>query len=189
VRAKAVLALQVAAVDGLASGSHLRPRTMRPPADPPDAPGRRRALALFVNSALALIGTSLAAVLGAFVRPPAPAGGARWVRAGSLGDLTPGVPVPRVLGVSRVDGWYRERTRQTVFLVMDEGGRVRALSATCTHLGCQVRWDADERQFLCPCHGGAYAADGRVLSGPPPRALDAIEARVDPADDAVMVRV
>ena len=25
--------------------------------------------------------------------------------------------------------------------------------------------------FICPCHGGVYAADGRVLAGPPPRPL------------------
>ena len=42
---------------------------------------------------------------------------------------------------------------------------VRALSATCTHLGCQVRWDAKDK-FHCPCHGGVYGADGAVLETP-----------------------
>ena len=162
---------------------------MQPPAPSHAAPGRRRALAVFVNSTIALIGGGLTALLGAVVRPPATAGNGRWVRAGSTATLVPGVPVPRVLAVLRVDGWYRERARETVFLVWDGGAGVHALSATCTHLGCQVRWEAADRQFHCPCHGGVYGADGAVLSGPPPRPLEAIAARVDPADGSVLVRV
>ena len=98
------------------------------------------------------------------------------------------MPVPRVLSVPRADGWYRERVRQTVFLVRD-GDQVKALSATCTHLGCQVRWDHEGKRFRCPCHGGAYDAHGRVIEGPPPRPLDTIDVRVEPSTDSLLVRV
>lgn len=153
-------------------------------------PGRRRALVVFVNAALAIIGGGLSALLGVFaLRPPGAAARARWVRAGSTADLRPHVPVARILSVSRVDGWYRERVRETVFLVWDGGETVRAMSATCTHLGCQVQWDGEAKKFNCPCHGGVYAADGQVVSGPPPRPLDAIEARIDPGDASVLVRL
>jgi Rieske Fe-S protein len=152
--------------------------------------GRRRALMLFVNTTLALVGGGLTALLGAFaLRPPGSAAAARWVRAGTTDDLKPDEPVARVLAVSRVDGWYRERARQTVFLVWDGDKNIRAMSATCTHLGCQVQWDAKGKKFRCPCHGGVYAADGRVLEGPPPRPLDVVEARIDPADTSVLVRL
>ena len=152
--------------------------------------GRRRALLVFVNGAIALIGAALGALLGVFaLKPAATDARERWVRAGSLGTLPPGVPVPRVLVVAREDGWYRERTRQTVFLVRDGAKSVKAMSATCTHLGCQVRWAADTKRFICPCHGGVYAADGRVLEGPPPRPLDVIETRLAEGDDSVLVRV
>ena len=158
-----------------------------PPAS--DPPGRRRALVVLINGALAVIAGALGSLLGAFaLRPARKPGAERWVRAASFPDLTPGNPVARVLSVPRADGWYRERVRQTVFLVRD-GDHVKALSATCTHLGCQVRWDRDKKRFLCPCHGGQYDAQGRVIAGPPPRPLDAIEARVDAADDSVLVRV
>jgi Rieske Fe-S protein len=152
--------------------------------------GRRRALILFVNAAIAVIGGGLTALLGAFAfGPRARAAQGRWVRAGTTSDLKPDEPVARVLAVSRVDGWYRERARETVFLVWDGDRTIRAMSATCTHLGCQVRWDAKGKKFRCPCHGGVYAADGAVLEGPPPRPLDAIEARIDPADTSVLVRL
>jgi menaquinol-cytochrome c reductase iron-sulfur subunit len=148
---------------------------------------RRRALVLFVNSTVALIGSGLAAVLGAFALRPATAAQGRWIKAGAVGDLTPNVPVPRVLALSRQDGWYRERARETVFLVWDGASSVHALSATCTHLGCQVRWDAEATRFRCPCHGGVFDANGQVVEGPPPRPLDRVETRVE--SGAVLVRL
>jgi Rieske Fe-S protein len=144
---------------------------------------------MFINGMMALVTASFGGLVGVFaLRPRGAASRERWVRAASLLDLTPGTPVPRILSVRRFDGWYRERVRQTVFLVRD-GDDVKALSATCTHLGCQVRWEKEKRQFLCPCHGGVYDAQGRVVEGPPPRPLDTIDVRVDAASDAVLVRV
>lgn len=66
---------------------------------------------------------------------------------------------------------------------------VHALSATCTHLGCQVRWDAESTMFRCPCHGGVFGLDGAVVEGPPPRPLHRVDARIDPAGTDVMVRL
>ncbi len=153
-------------------------------------PGRRRALVVFVNATLAIVGGGLSALLGAFaLRPPAPLAGARWIRAGTTAELKPNEPVARILSVSRVDGWYRERARETVFLMWDGGDTVRAMSATCTHLGCQVQWDGEGQTFKCPCHGGVFAPDGRVVAGPPPRPLNRIEARIDSADASVLVRL
>lgn len=149
---------------------------------------RRRALVLFVNTTVAIIGGGLSAVLGAFAWGSRNANESRWSRAGTTADLKPDEPVARVLSVSRVDGWYRARARETVFLVWDGEKSIRAMSATCTHLGCQVQWQAKEKKFRCPCHGGVYAADGRVLEGPPPRPLQTVEARIEP-DSSVLVRV
>ena len=155
----------------------------------PGSSGRRRALVLLVNTITAAIGAGLAALLGTFaLRPASAASRQRWIRAGATGDLKPGVPVPRVLSFSRVDGWYRERARQTVFVVWDGSAGVRAISATCTHLGCQVHWETEKKHFLCPCHGGVYDPSGRVVAGPPPRPLDTLEARIDAGGD-VFVRL
>ncbi|HEX5908947.1 MAG TPA: FAD-dependent oxidoreductase [Thermoleophilaceae bacterium] len=48
----------------------------------------------------------------------------------------------------------------------DDDGRLVAVSTRCTHLGCQVNWNAAERSWDCPCHGSRFAPDGAVLQGP-----------------------
>jgi cytochrome b6-f complex iron-sulfur subunit len=63
----------------------------------------------------------------------------------------------------------------------------KALSAVCTHLGCLVDWDQARGQVICPCHGGVYDADGKVVSGPPPKALPAHEVNV--INGRIMVKV
>lgn len=56
-------------------------------------------------------------------------------------------------------------------LVRKRGGDLAAFSAVCTHLGCIVQWEKDRQDFLCPCHGGRFSAEGVVTAGPPPRPL------------------
>ena len=42
-----------------------------------------------------------------------------------------------------------------------------ALSTVCPHLGCRVHWESANRRFFCPCHNGAFDAEGRATEGPP----------------------
>ncbi len=55
----------------------------------------------------------------------------------------------------------------------DEAKRYKflVLAVNCAHLGCPVEWFAESGLFMCPCHGGAYYANGEHASGPPPRGL------------------
>jgi Rieske Fe-S protein len=57
-------------------------------------------------------------------------------------------------------------------LVMRSQDGVLALSLICTHLGCQVKWDAGKRRFHCPCHDGMFDEFGDVVAGPPPLPLE-----------------
>jgi glycine/D-amino acid oxidase-like deaminating enzyme/nitrite reductase/ring-hydroxylating ferredoxin subunit len=54
----------------------------------------------------------------------------------------------------------------------DESNSVHAVSATCTHLGCLVRWNGAERTWDCPCHGSRFDVDGGVVSAPAVRPLE-----------------
>lgn len=65
-----------------------------------------------------------------------------------------------------------------VFVLHDIGG-LRALSATCTHLGCTVRQDAATGGFVCPCHGSRFGPEGEVTGGPAAAPLAFLELRRD----------
>lgn len=57
-------------------------------------------------------------------------------------------------------------------LLLNNGKEVKAFSKICTHLGCEVQWNAEKKEFYCPCHEGRFDANGKNIAGPPPRPLD-----------------
>ena len=65
-----------------------------------------------------------------------------------------------------------------VLVVHLPSGEFRALSAVCTHLGCMVSWNEAQGHIDCPCHAAVFAADGSVVSGPPPRPLPSYPTRM-----------
>ena len=69
-------------------------------------------------------------------------------------DLAPGEGQ-----VMRVDG-------KVLAVSRDLDGTVRSVSAACSHMGCLVAWNSNERSWDCPCHGSRFGMDGRVLHGP-----------------------
>jgi menaquinol-cytochrome c reductase iron-sulfur subunit len=78
--------------------------------------------------------------------------------------------------------------RRTVTLwARRQGDDVIAFSALCTHQNCNVAWDHAGRQFLCPCHDGAFAEDGSVARKPPTRPLQRLEASVH--GDTVTIQI
>lgn len=57
-------------------------------------------------------------------------------------------------------------------LIHHEDGSYSAFDAVCSHLGCTVRFEPQQKRIHCPCHGGVYDMNtGAVVSGPPPRGL------------------
>jgi glycine/D-amino acid oxidase-like deaminating enzyme/nitrite reductase/ring-hydroxylating ferredoxin subunit len=72
----------------------------------------------------------------------------------SLDQLAPGEG-----GIVKVE-------RDKVAAFRDDEGVVHAVSPICTHLYCQVSFNAAERSWDCPCHGSRFATDGTVIQGP-----------------------
>ncbi len=65
------------------------------------------------------------------------------------------------------------------WLVCLSAGKFAAFSAVCTHAGCIVQYQASNKEFVCPCHGGVFSArTGAVLGGPPPSPLPPIHVAV-----------
>lgn len=57
----------------------------------------------------------------------------------------------------------------------DEKGLLHLVSATCTHLGCTVRWNNVEQTWDCPCHGSRFTIKGEVINGPANDPLDLMD--------------
>jgi len=60
-----------------------------------------------------------------------------------------------------------------------QGQSFQVFAINCAHLGCPVRWFPQSNLFMCPCHGGAYYADGARAAGPPPRGLFKYDFKVE----------
>lgn len=161
---------------------------MRIDASAADPHGRRTFLSRTVVAVQAAIAAVVTCVVGgAALAPSFSAHRRRWQRAATLSELDEASPTPITLRLIRQDGYRQVVDRRVVYIQREAGGGVRVLDSTCTHLGCRTRYDAQAQRFLCPCHGGAYDLDGRVLDGPPPAPLRRLEARVDGTDVVVQV--
>jgi cytochrome b6-f complex iron-sulfur subunit len=63
------------------------------------------------------------------------------------------------------------------------------LNAVCTHLGCVVPYDTNDKKFKCPCHGSQYDGQGKVLRGPAPLSLQLVNVDVTEDDGVVVSKV
>jgi len=148
--------------------------------------GRRRFLAGLVATIQAAIGGTLVAVAGgAVVAPSFARRQGHWVAAGLLSDLPDDEPTPVTLSLERDDGPRQVVDRHVVFLVKTAEAEVRALSSTCSHLGCRVSWNPASFDLRCPCHGGGFDRTGAVKAGPPPAPLATHATKIE--GDQVMV--
>jgi glycine/D-amino acid oxidase-like deaminating enzyme/nitrite reductase/ring-hydroxylating ferredoxin subunit len=77
--------------------------------------------------------------------------------------------------VKRGEGKVIERNGQKAAVYRDASGAVVIRSATCTHMGCVVAWNAAEQTWDCPCHGSRFTTAGDVIGGPAETPLPAIE--------------
>ncbi len=102
----------------------------------------------------------------------------KWVDACNCADLKPGEFNQVSITYDAKDGWLEGKTKQLVYVKMT-GDDILCLSATCAHLGCNVTIDEATGGFKCPCHSGSYDATGKNVSGPPPRPLTRLEAKVE----------
>ncbi|MEZ4295452.1 MAG: Rieske (2Fe-2S) protein [Polyangiaceae bacterium] len=150
------------------------------PAAPEDE-SRRGALRVLVTAGSIAYAGTLAAVAGSFATGVAEGGGVRerWLRAVRLEDLPEGEP-RRVAMVGDARDAFTVTPAEklgSVWLIR-KGTEVKAMSATCPHLGCAIDLFPDKHGFGCPCHTSAFGLDGATQSGPSPRGMDALATRV-----------
>ena len=106
---------------------------------------------------------------------------------GSLSEFSPLTePSMRTIQIEQIDGWRKTISEKAVYITKDRQDKLCVLSSICPHLGCTVPWNKEKKQFICPCHGGTFSADGSRVSGPSQRGMDSLETSVQ--GDQLLVR-
>ena len=102
-----------------------------------------------------------------------------WIRLGAVSKIELNKPTLFKTIIETQTGWINAEEEFSAYVLTEDGQDFTVMSNICTHLGCRVRWIPDQDGFFCPCHNGVFAKDGSVVSGPPPRALDRFESKVE----------
>ncbi len=108
-----------------------------------------------------------------------------WIDFGSVKDLEPDNFNMLSYEFMVKDGWIILPQRGFVWARADAGQKIKIFSSTCSHLACNVIWQEETRQFICPCHSGRFNADGQPIAGPPSRSLSILDHKVE--DDNLLV--
>src|SRR3974390_707178 len=137
---------------------------------PENTPRRHFVNLLLGTGRLASAASFLYPILRYLVPPKLPDLGSDAVLAAKVAELKPNTAKT-----------FRFGTRPGL-LVETAAGEYRAMSATCTPLGWTVQYRADLREIWCACHNGMYDLNGRNISGPPPRPLEAFDVQVRGGD-------
>ena len=83
--------------------------------------------------------------------------------------------IKEVSELARGEGQIVKYEGKKIGLYKDDQGLLHAVNPVCTHAKCIVAWNGAERSWDCPCHGGRFSPEGKVLTGPAARDLEKIE--------------
>ncbi len=83
-----------------------------------------------------------------------------------VGDRIGRLLAPEIATLEAGEGKIVRADGNAIGAYRDQEGVIHGVSATCTHLGCTVKWNDAETSWDCPCHGSRFDIDGSVLAGP-----------------------
>ncbi len=141
----------------------------------------------FVKVTVGALGTIMGMVVGLpvvgyFISPALKSNTSdAWIAAGPLKNYPVGTPTLFTFTRTKINGWEKTVNSYGVYVLRKSEAEadVVAFSNVCTHLACRVTWKGDLNAYVCPCHDGRFDITGKVVSGPPPRPLDAYAAKIE----------
>jgi Rieske Fe-S protein len=141
----------------------------------------RRWLLLKIGAVFnAIVGVAVAVPVAKYLLSPAKPDDAykSWVSLGTIESFPVGEThlVKFTNPVGRA--WDGETDRVACWVRRITATEFQVFAVNCAHLGCPVRWFPQSQLFMCPCHGGAYYADGSRASGPPERGLFTYDTKI-----------
>jgi quinol---cytochrome c reductase iron-sulfur subunit, bacillus type len=142
-------------------------------------------LSIAINAAIGLL---IATPVVRFLLGPLRPKGAydRWIPLGKVAEYPPGTTLLAFFRNPTTNPWDGETGNVACYVRRQPDGGFTIFAVNCAHLGCPVRWFPQSQLFMCPCHGGAYYADGSRAAGPPERGLFTYASRID--GDTLMIQ-
>ncbi|RZU40784.1 ubiquinol-cytochrome c reductase iron-sulfur subunit [Edaphobacter modestus] len=163
----------------MTKSEQISPSDQATPTEPvasPKSAGHSRRVFLFKISMLVngAVGAFLAVPIFGYLLGPAlkkSSSENSWINLGPLSDFPEGET--RLVNFRNpvTTEWDGQTGDIPCWVRRVSGSDFQVFAINCAHLGCPVRWFSQSKLFLCPCHGGAYYADGSRASGPPERGL------------------
>lgn len=102
-----------------------------------------------------------------------------WVSLGDISGFKDGETALVTYRNPFSNSWDGETANVAAYVRKQSGDQFTVFAINCAHLGCPVRWFSESQLFMCPCHGGAYYADGSRASGPPERGLFTYDSKIE----------
>jgi len=170
------------------------PKVKKRPRKRPELNDQSKRSFLMIFSAFigSLIGLAISFPLIGFIfyplRKKTVYGGGDFIKVCNLNELKKDTPRKMPISSFKVDGWnkFDNIVLGAAWLVKKEKGDVVAMSTICTHLGCGIDWDAENKLFICPCHSSVFDIEGKVVSGPAPRSMDTLDIKIE--NDSIYVK-
>ncbi|RQD75476.1 MAG: FAD-dependent oxidoreductase [Candidatus Syntrophonatronum acetioxidans] len=89
-------------------------------------------------------------------------------------------PIPKDMDISPGEGKVIEHDGKKVGIYKDKKDKIHAVVAVCTHMGCNLAWNAAELSWDCPCHGSRFTYEGDIIEGPALKSLRTDDSRFNP---------
>jgi nitrite reductase/ring-hydroxylating ferredoxin subunit len=103
-----------------------------------------------------------------------------WPKLAFAGKKWVAVPLAKAPKLQKVGGSMVTMIRgKELLLVRATETSAHAFEAKCPHEFCDLNYAPDSQKIECPCHAATFDLTGKVLEGPPPRALETYQAIVD----------
>lgn len=91
-----------------------------------------------------------------------------------IGDLFPKEKLNSLVNMAPGEAKVVSYEGHRLALYKDEQGELHAVNSACTHIKCNVAWNASEKSWDCPCHGSRFSYDGMMLTAPARKDLEVI---------------
>ena len=118
-------------------------------------------------------------LVGAVVQTSGQATPGEFIQVADVSAIPIGEPFGLSFAEATKDAYNVTMLPHSVYARKKSDTEITVFSPVCPHLGCQVYFDRQVKQYACPCHGSRFSLDGAHIAGPAPRGRDTLPSKID----------